>query len=424
MINNSPKHTAHGFSLIELMIAIVIGIILLVGIISIFDTSSHLNRTQRGLARIQENGRVAVLHLKHNIEQSTYQYCMGSSVLAQDNSAGVPQRPWKIFSTNFIAGMPKREDVIIDVDGDGQADAMTEAPAPYYIDPAYFIHGHECKDSDCAPDFTSLGTDKSFPMPAIGTADGNRLANTDILTIRYLSGSGKEIENINDSSEVNYTQNSIAMGVVSPSDEFPMIIMGCDNQAAVVVDIQSSTAQSSTIQIPEPYEISGNLGSLSRAFSLDDFKTMTYYVANNRVNGRSIATLYLVENGRTEALIEGVDRFDVLYGVQTISGDIRYIEAQAVDDIPSNECIRRPYKDISTGNQLMNTQGCGWRSVVSIEVHLLLNSVENSSNSETEAFIYSLDSNEYQQASDLPSNIEHYKMHRKEFIASIALKNY
>ena len=52
-IKNNKFQSQHGFSLIELMVAMVIGLIVLLGLVSLFNTSRLLNTAQSGLASLQ-----------------------------------------------------------------------------------------------------------------------------------------------------------------------------------------------------------------------------------------------------------------------------------------------------------------------------------------------------------------------------------
>ena len=49
-----------GFTLIELMIAMLIGVFLMAGIIQIFISAKQGYRLQENLSRLQENGRFAM----------------------------------------------------------------------------------------------------------------------------------------------------------------------------------------------------------------------------------------------------------------------------------------------------------------------------------------------------------------------------
>ena len=105
------------------------------------------------------------------------------------------------------------------------------------------------------------------------------------------------------------------------------------------------------------------------------------------------------------------------------------LDASEVDSLPIAQCV--PTKEVTgielgvlNGSVVDDIAGCGWRSVVSIEVHLLLNTIYNSSTTEIEQFQYSIDSNAYQNPSTDSGKINPYKMHRREFITTVTLKNY
>ena len=54
------KTRQHGFTLIEIMIALVLGAFLIGGVLQIFLSSKQTYRMQDNLSRIQENGRFAM----------------------------------------------------------------------------------------------------------------------------------------------------------------------------------------------------------------------------------------------------------------------------------------------------------------------------------------------------------------------------
>ena len=404
------KYSQSGFSIIELMIAIFIGLIVLTGLVTVFETTASMNRTQNGLARMQENGRFITLQMKNALDQVGYQYCLSSieeeSTVAIDaladlygSHASIIQ-PWRVL---------------------GGQEIFPGVPSGPLFDPRYFIHGHECGASSCSPDFTSAGTDTSYLIPTIGVGDGDRIAGTDVLTLRYIHGRGKAVSNIN--SIVGGATTQVLVydprdDSVPPADNTPILIASCSlEERHVVTTLVAGDVSSATIDSPETV----NGGPLTRVFDLTkDIRNITYYVANNIVNGRDVPTLYSVDNGTVNALIEGVDRFDVLYTVQTaIKGGYLVLDAQGVDALPVGSCTK-----LGDTSPLPNTIGCGWRSVVSIEFHLLLNTVQNSSSSENEAFFYSIDGDQAQTAADLPSPINHYNLHRREFYSVVATKNW
>ncbi len=425
---NSKQNKSQGFSIVELMIAILIGAIILTGLITVFDTSQRMSRTQNGLARIQENGRYALSLMKEQISQAGYSSCFGekeeSPILGGIINPILPPPPsalastkiaWNIQSSNlnFIPGVP------------------TQAlPGGIAFDPGYLLFGHECDDAGtCTPDLSTQGADASANVPAVGTGDGDRIAGTDVLTVRYLRG-GREVANINQATN---TVQFTAFATANPPPPIPgsvpatneVLIMSCEDTSPMVLDLAAiGLGAFTTVQPPPP------MSYLTRAYNLRrDLMNITYYVANNIVNGRSIPTLYGSVNGFANPIIEGVDAFDVVYGVKDGFANTMYINAGEVqNDLDNLNCWPAPElladgAALPGGQGVMsNNNGCGWRSVATVEVHLLLNTIYNSSIGDPQ-FRYSQYGDGEFSATSIPSGIPHYNMHRKEFVATIALKN-
>jgi type IV pilus assembly protein PilW len=72
-----------GFSLIELMVAITIGMILTIAIGSIFVQSKKTYAVQERLSRIQENGRFAMHFLMKDLRMAGYAGCVDDLILNQ-----------------------------------------------------------------------------------------------------------------------------------------------------------------------------------------------------------------------------------------------------------------------------------------------------------------------------------------------------
>jgi len=71
----SNRSKQHGLSLIEIMIALLIGAFLIGGIIQIFINSKQTYRMQEGLSRLQENGRFAISFLTRDIRMADFWGC-------------------------------------------------------------------------------------------------------------------------------------------------------------------------------------------------------------------------------------------------------------------------------------------------------------------------------------------------------------
>lgn len=66
------RHQQAGLSLVELMVALVIGLLLLSGVIQIFLGSKQGYNTQENISRVQETGRFATLFLTRSVRQAGY----------------------------------------------------------------------------------------------------------------------------------------------------------------------------------------------------------------------------------------------------------------------------------------------------------------------------------------------------------------
>lgn len=68
-----------GFSLIEIMVALVIGIMMILGVSEIFLTANRSGLTSSELARVQESGRIALELISKDIRRAGYKGCTSSA---------------------------------------------------------------------------------------------------------------------------------------------------------------------------------------------------------------------------------------------------------------------------------------------------------------------------------------------------------
>jgi len=96
-----------------------------------------------------------------------------------------------------------------------------------------------------------------------------------------------------------------------------------------------------------------------------------------------------------------------------------------IDDV--NGCTIPPSNSTQTGTglKIANDTGCLWRSIYAIEVHLLLNTVNNSSTVDNDTFIYSPDGNTRQNPADgIVSGLDAERMYRRQFTAIVPIRSY
>src|SRR5690606_30860013 len=68
-----------GISLVELLIAMALGLMLSLGVIQVFDSHRVSYRTQEALSQVQESARVAMAVLSRDIRLAGFWGCHGQS---------------------------------------------------------------------------------------------------------------------------------------------------------------------------------------------------------------------------------------------------------------------------------------------------------------------------------------------------------
>lgn len=94
----------HGLSLIELMVAMAIGLLLTAGIGYFYLGSSQTFRTVDDLSRIQENYRYALDFVGTDVRQAGYAGCANVSAIPQPGTAGAQLNPAANFLAQSIQG--------------------------------------------------------------------------------------------------------------------------------------------------------------------------------------------------------------------------------------------------------------------------------------------------------------------------------
>jgi len=67
-----PHHPQSGFSLVEILVALTLGLVLLGGTIVIYASSKNSYRLQENVAGMQENARFAIFALRRDLEMAGY----------------------------------------------------------------------------------------------------------------------------------------------------------------------------------------------------------------------------------------------------------------------------------------------------------------------------------------------------------------
>lgn len=433
----SRQRRSGGFTLVELMVAMVLGLLLSIGIMSLFSSTSNTNRLQNGLARLQESGRFAVTRMESDFRMAGGQFCSNrsSNALQGTSSPMWLGRTPQVFAANLALPDSDMNSVL---PGTGAASPVA-ATAPYALSQRFFTQGYDCSTGTCTP---ALPSD----IPATGLAVNRRVPRSDVLTVRYQRGTGWP---------VSVDGNCVSGGTitVNPQAGDDPVVFTRATKLALVSDCQNPS-------ILPVASVAGNVITLGnvlpgatptctanatrdvRVFSFsDDFVTVTYYLAfradanpdarPNTGSTRLIPTLIRRENGVEQELVQGVDQLVFRYGVQDRAGDTRYLTAAQVNN-RLGSTVNCPLKPEGVapnpGTTTAMEPGCLWRAVREIEANLLVNTVDdvNGLDPISRSFTFMGTNTAVNAAGTtaLPSGLQAGRMLRRQFTAQTTNRNY
>lgn len=274
-----------GFTLVELMVALTLGLLLSGMIVGIFVSNKQSYRIQNALARIQESGRFGLEFMGRDIR--------GANFLGSCQPAGDIHRVTNTLNSGYSAN------VVVGVEG---------------------------FDAD------GTGWDPSLDSAISGESP---TAGSDILTLR-LAGDGVPVETpyMNTSSADIHVQagNRLKQGDIA---------VICDAAAAAIFQITNANPGTSGSVVHNtggsttPGNSTKNLGkTFGAGAEIFTFSTKSYFVATSQ-SGSGTSLWVKVDDADPVELVEDVERLQIEYGLSPGSDDQsadRYVAAPDVDD--------------------------------------------------------------------------------------------
>ncbi|WOJ96490.1 PilW family protein [Congregibacter brevis] len=289
-----------GLSLIEFMVALLIGAFLVLGVVTVFLANKDSARLENSLARLQENGRFALDLMREDLHQAQYLGCNTGDVfvinmIEDPNSAG--------FSAT-LEGIRAYE-------RNGTGTWAANPPV----------------------------ADLSATVQAAETAGGAR-NGSDVLSIRMT-----ELMNEDDPNDPLLTGLVLPTSTNVPIDDNPdcaieegsrVVITGCNLTAHLfeVTNAQSCTAGTPPNATTLEFDNTGNFStSINTTYDAESqvllYEEAVWYVADTGRdrNGFDVWALYREVNGTTQEMIEGVEHMQVKIGQRvSLSDSIRYVD--------------------------------------------------------------------------------------------------
>ncbi len=298
-VTNRPMKSMQaqqGYSIVELMVASVVGLIILSGAVTVFTGNKASQEMSSGMARIQESGRVALDILSNDIRLTGYQGCTNGTI-----------------SPSVISTVRPAVNLPMDALWGAEYNGTSWSPAEH----------------------ADLSAIKNSPKPG-----------TDIIYVQHGSGRTTLLSS-------SMTGLSGPITLQTNPDQLDngdlVMISNCSNADIFrATSVADSTDGSSTVSVGFAAGTANTQASLNAIYTIDSggtennpmrvmrFESNAYFVGDstrNDKNGNTIYSLFVVDTTSPTTpfaaveLVEGVENMQILYGERMDNGSVRYVPA-------------------------------------------------------------------------------------------------
>jgi type IV pilus assembly protein PilW len=375
-----PQKTK-GFSLVELMVAVTIGLIILVSVSAIFITSKKSYSVQDRLARLQENARFAMQYIMKDVRMAGYYGCLtdfdtGTVTSSLNPVPGV---------SSFVMTLP--------------IEGLKAGTSIWY--PSL---------NTSIPTGTNSVTSKESACPGV---IGSRCTNTDAIAI--LMANPAETANPSQPSPYDYPHGlditaemadetspvTVAATTLVKVNDI-ITVSDCSNADVFQVTGITSSGGNSVIEhavsSPPPGTPGNQTGTLGHQYKPSEGKFIKFAYRRYYIGTGSSGLPALFRDGTEgqQEIVEGIENMRILYGVD-----------KDADGIPN--VYLKPDAVVSTD----------WKNVVSIRVGILAMTVnDKAENTDTDSAAYDVDGDG---ATDFTAPGDRNK--RRVFLSTVMLRN-
>jgi len=314
-----------GLSLIELMIAMVIGLVLMLGVTQVFLSTRQVYSNQEAVSRVQETGRMAMEFMTRDTRMAGYVGCASGSAV----SGAI---------ANLISPVTVLNSIDVGIQG---VDGGAAVPAGYGL-----------------------------------TGATARVANTDILVIRGALGSGVPLTSTNSATTISVnvpSPTSIEVGACAGGTSRVSGI--CAGDFAAIADCSKSRIfQVNSISNAGVISFTPNANLAAGIFNASGpgvdgaevalANTVVYYIGTNQTTLRQGLWQRYGNNVPVE-LLEGIQDMQVSYGVD-----------------PNFPASAIPGGVYLTATQV--TAANAWTKVVSVRIELIVASIDDNVSTEVQ----------------------------------------
>lgn len=275
----NPAMTARrgeaGFSLVELMVALLLSLVLLAGALSILYSSKLTNTENDRIARLQEAGRTVI-----------------ELMLRDARTAGYPGCSRPLRGDEFANGLGNATTLLWNF----------ELP----------VEGYEASGSSFLPGVGAMTLDTALTVPS-------PKAGSDIVAIRTTRQGQPVYRTTAAVSNVALPLEVTGNSATALQANTPMIISDCSGAA---VFIATSFTAGTPVQIAHAAGTGNVTGDLARSgFGIGSLvmpiQTVIYYVKDSETSGVGPTLWQKVGDTAPQELVQGVENLQIRYGVDT-----------------------------------------------------------------------------------------------------------
>ncbi|MCB1648722.1 MAG: PilW family protein [Pseudomonadales bacterium] len=331
--NRQGSSSVHmrGLSMIELLIAMVLGLSLTAGVMQVYVGNTQTDRDQEARARMQENGRFAISYLAHELRMAGYLGCLAT--IEENSINNTLDGPPASFQPD--AGLQGWE-----ANGTGFGSISNSA-------------------NDVAPVSTTGGGWSSSGGNIMDTTQA--VPASDIVRVWNAAGTGATINSISPGGAMTVVNS----GIVDIEDGDILLLSDCQRadwvQACNVQEIGGGASINSVLSsgcVPGN-DVTKALGTQAGGELVKLQGTMFYVGKRGNVASNPPALFRRRLNqtagaGNPEELVEGIESLQILYGLNADNDNKKTVDAYV------------------SAQQVTN-----WERVVSIRISVLVQSIEN-----------------------------------------------
>ncbi|QEY10987.1 prepilin-type N-terminal cleavage/methylation domain-containing protein [Cellvibrio sp. KY-YJ-3] len=360
-VSSMPK-LQKGFSLVELMISITLGLILMGGVIQMFISSKTAFNTQRGVSNVQESGRLAIEFMARDIRMAGFMGCASRKIGQVDSTVKGTDFQYDMLDSSATPGV-----LVLDaIRGYSATPAgLVLSPAPLANTDLFVVTGamdddvSVIKDKEAATMFASLTKQEAKGCPngtddrLSGICPGDVLLVTDCKKARIFQATKVGVS----SGELHI--NHEASGTPGNTISSWGGSSGADNS----------------------YTDGGQILKMQRVI---------YYLAKGK-SGRP--SLWQNTGGISLEILEGVEDMHITYGRDT-----------------NNDLIPDTYNSAA---QVDAIGAAAWHNVSSVRLHLLVQSLDDNVVPEKQTYSF---------ADDIDKEAADFRL-RQVFVSTVGIRS-